>query len=62
MMIYINQLNACIAWEKSIMKVTCVICIKDDDEAQLLLCDSCDKGYHTYCFKVGITRTILDIQ
>ncbi|KAL8601347.1 hypothetical protein ACOMHN_054640 [Nucella lapillus] len=52
------QLNLCtqllgnsIAWEKSIMKVTCQICMKDDNEAELLLCDGCDKGYHTYCFK-----------
>ncbi|XP_064644828.1 bromodomain adjacent to zinc finger domain protein 2B-like isoform X4 [Lineus longissimus] len=45
------HLNNCIAWEKSIMKVICQICMKDDNEAQLLLCDGCDKGYHTYCFK-----------
>ena len=29
----------------------CQICLKDDNEAELLLCDGCDKGYHTYCFK-----------
>ncbi|KAI8778112.1 bromodomain adjacent to zinc finger domain protein 2B [Biomphalaria glabrata] len=40
-----------ISWEKSIMRVTCQICSKDDNEAELLLCDGCDKGYHTYCFK-----------
>lgn len=40
-----------ISWEKSIMRVTCQICRKDDNEAELLLCDGCDKGYHTYCFK-----------
>lgn len=40
-----------ISWEKSIMRVTCQICLKDDNEAELLLCDGCDKGYHTYCFR-----------
>ncbi|KAJ8307462.1 hypothetical protein KUTeg_015546 [Tegillarca granosa] len=45
------QLNNAIAWEKSIMKVLCQICRKDDNEAMLLLCDGCDRGYHTYCFK-----------
>ncbi|GFS02191.1 bromodomain adjacent to zinc finger domain protein 2B [Elysia marginata] len=40
-----------ISWEKSIMRVTCQICRKDDNEAELLLCDGCDKGYHTYCFR-----------
>ncbi|ESO92013.1 hypothetical protein LOTGIDRAFT_121489, partial [Lottia gigantea] len=47
----VNQLSSSISWEKSIMKVKCEICRKDDNEAQLLLCDGCDKGYHTYCFK-----------
>ncbi|KAK6180630.1 hypothetical protein SNE40_008641 [Patella caerulea] len=47
----VNQLSTSISWEKSIMKVICEICRKDDNEAQLLLCDGCDKGYHTYCFK-----------
>ncbi|VDD80535.1 unnamed protein product [Mesocestoides corti] len=27
----------------------CEICHSQEDEAYLLLCDSCDKGYHTYC-------------
>ncbi|XP_052093543.1 bromodomain adjacent to zinc finger domain protein 2B-like isoform X5 [Mytilus californianus] len=47
----VYQLNNAISWEKSIMKVLCQICRKDDNEAELLLCDGCDKGYHTYCFK-----------
>ncbi|GAA50737.1 bromodomain adjacent to zinc finger domain protein 2B [Clonorchis sinensis] len=46
-----NQLINAIAWEKSIMKVLCQICRKDSNEAQLLLCDGCDHGYHTYCFR-----------
>ncbi|CAH1773357.1 unnamed protein product [Owenia fusiformis] len=46
-----QQLNKSIAWEKSIMKVLCQICLRDNNEAELLLCDNCDKGYHTYCFK-----------
>ena len=47
----LNQLTQCIAWEKSIMRASCQLCHLDDNEAQLLLCDSCDKGFHTYCFK-----------
>ncbi|KAL5108480.1 PHD and RING finger domain-containing protein 1 [Taenia crassiceps] len=27
----------------------CEICHSPEDEAYLLLCDGCDKGYHTYC-------------
>ncbi|XP_078334663.1 bromodomain adjacent to zinc finger domain protein 2B-like isoform X10 [Crassostrea virginica] len=47
----VSQLHNSISWEKSIMKVLCQLCRRDDNEAQLLLCDGCDRGYHTYCFK-----------
>lgn len=49
--ILVDELNEAIAWDKSIMKVICQICNSDENEAQLLLCDNCDKGNHTYCFK-----------
>ncbi|XP_044265111.1 bromodomain adjacent to zinc finger domain protein 2B-like isoform X8 [Tribolium madens] len=29
----------------------CQFCHSGDNEDKLLLCDGCDKGYHTYCFK-----------
>ncbi|XP_037903201.1 bromodomain adjacent to zinc finger domain protein 2B isoform X3 [Hermetia illucens] len=29
----------------------CQFCTSGENEDKLLLCDSCDKGYHTYCFK-----------
>lgn len=29
----------------------CQFCHSGENEDKLLLCDSCDKGYHTYCFK-----------
>ncbi|XP_070536234.1 bromodomain adjacent to zinc finger domain protein 2B-like isoform X4 [Ptychodera flava] len=47
----IELLESSIAWEKSIMKVFCQFCRKGDNEELLLLCDGCDKGFHTYCFK-----------
>jgi hypothetical protein len=46
----LTQLERCIAWEKSIMRVYCEICNSDVDEEKLLLCDGCDRGTHTYCF------------
>jgi hypothetical protein len=46
----LTQLERCIAWEKSIMRVYCEICNSDVDEEKLLLCDGCDHGTHTYCF------------
>uniref|UniRef100_A0A2H1W842 SFRICE_015710 n=1 Tax=Spodoptera frugiperda TaxID=7108 RepID=A0A2H1W842_SPOFR len=36
-------------WED--WKRNCQFCQSGDNEDQLLLCDGCDKGYHTYCFK-----------
>ncbi|XP_014245152.1 bromodomain adjacent to zinc finger domain protein 2B-like isoform X4 [Cimex lectularius] len=55
-----HALEASIAWDKSIMKAVspqqnaptnCQFCHSGDNEDKLLLCDGCDKGYHTYCFK-----------
>lgn len=45
----LSMLYDCVAWEKSIMKVFCQMCRKGDNEELLLLCDGCDRGYHTYC-------------
>ncbi|XP_054280397.1 bromodomain adjacent to zinc finger domain protein 2B isoform X2 [Macrosteles quadrilineatus] len=47
----VHMLEASIAWDKSIMKANCQFCHSGDNEDKLLLCDGCDKGYHTYCFK-----------
>ncbi|GBP64997.1 Bromodomain adjacent to zinc finger domain protein 2B [Eumeta japonica] len=47
----VQALEAAVAWDKSIMKANCQFCLCGDNEDQLLLCDGCDKGYHTYCFK-----------
>ena len=48
-------LETSIAWHKSIMKAYCQLCHLGDNESSLLLCDGCDKGYHTYCFKPVLT-------
>lgn len=31
--------------------ILCQICGSTSDDARLLLCDACDKAYHTYCLK-----------
>ena len=49
-------LETSIAWHKSIMKAYCQLCHLGDNESSLLLCDGCDKGYHTYCFKPELTN------
>ncbi|XP_061726231.1 uncharacterized protein LOC133531852 [Cydia pomonella] len=49
-------LEAATAWDKSVMKAYCQFCLLGDNEEQLLLCDGCDKGYHTYCFKPSMDK------
>ncbi|KRZ79721.1 Bromodomain adjacent to zinc finger domain protein 2B [Trichinella papuae] len=53
---YMDALESFVAWEKSIMKAMCQICRDDCNESQLLLCDGCDMGYHTYCFRPKMTK------
>ncbi|KAI6659577.1 PHD finger protein 10-like [Oopsacas minuta] len=31
---------------------TCTICAKASDEDKMVLCYSCDRGYHTFCLKI----------
>ena len=50
-----QQLENSIAWDKSIMKARCQFCHGEQDEDALLLCDSCDKAFHMYCFKPELT-------
>ena len=40
--------------EEEEIDIICELCSLGDHEDSLLLCDTCDKGYHTYC--IGITR------
>uniref|UniRef100_A0A8V5GMH9 Uncharacterized protein n=1 Tax=Melopsittacus undulatus TaxID=13146 RepID=A0A8V5GMH9_MELUD len=47
----IYQLEKSIAWEKSVNRVTCLVCRRGDDDEHLLLCDGCDRGCHLYCHR-----------
>ncbi|CAH8440855.1 unnamed protein product [Schistosoma turkestanicum] len=37
------------------LDVNCQVCDRPDDEAHLLLCDHCDRGYHTYCLPTPLS-------
>nr|XP_020466274.1 bromodomain adjacent to zinc finger domain protein 2A isoform X1 [Monopterus albus] len=50
------QLEKAIAWERSVTKVTCLVCKKGDNDECLLLCDSCDHGCHMYCLRPKIIQ------
>ncbi|XP_043303153.1 bromodomain adjacent to zinc finger domain protein 2A isoform X1 [Cervus canadensis] len=47
----LGQLERSIAWEKSVNRVTCLVCRKGDNDEFLLLCDGCDRGCHIYCLR-----------
>ena len=40
----LHFLESCIAWDKSIMRACCQFCNSGENEAELLLCDDCDRG------------------
>uniref|UniRef100_A0A4W5NU45 Bromodomain adjacent to zinc finger domain, 2A n=1 Tax=Hucho hucho TaxID=62062 RepID=A0A4W5NU45_9TELE len=50
------QLEKAIAWERSVVKVTCQVCRKGDNDEYLLLCDCCDRGCHMYCLRPKVTQ------
>ncbi|CAH8832347.1 unnamed protein product [Trichobilharzia szidati] len=37
------------------LDTNCEVCQRPDDEAHLLLCDHCDRGYHTYCLPTPLS-------
>ncbi|XP_023655442.1 bromodomain adjacent to zinc finger domain protein 2A isoform X2 [Paramormyrops kingsleyae] len=50
------QLERAIAWERSVNKVTCLVCRKGDNDEYLLLCDGCERGCHMYCLRPKVTQ------
>ncbi|XP_051947438.1 bromodomain adjacent to zinc finger domain protein 2A-like isoform X1 [Xyrauchen texanus] len=50
------QLEKAIAWERSVIKVTCLVCRKGDDDEYLLLCDGCDRGCHMFCLRPKVMQ------
>ncbi|XP_043080112.1 bromodomain adjacent to zinc finger domain protein 2A isoform X2 [Puntigrus tetrazona] len=50
------QLEKAIAWERSVIKVTCQVCRKGDDDEYLLLCDGCDRGCHMFCLRPKVLQ------
>uniref|UniRef100_A0A8C2CQ27 Bromodomain adjacent to zinc finger domain, 2A n=1 Tax=Cyprinus carpio TaxID=7962 RepID=A0A8C2CQ27_CYPCA len=50
------QLEKAIAWERSVVRVTCQVCRKGDDDEYLLLCDGCDRGCHMFCLRPKVMQ------
>ena len=48
---------ATVSWPGAGVFANCEACGRDDDEDSMLLCDSCDRGYHMTC----LTPPLLDV-
>eukprot|EP01105_Mastigella_eilhardi_P024512 TRINITY_DN6403_c0_g1_i1.p1 TRINITY_DN6403_c0_g1~~TRINITY_DN6403_c0_g1_i1.p1 ORF type:complete len:857 (-),score=199.21 TRINITY_DN6403_c0_g1_i1:38-2494(-) len=40
---------------QSVYQTTCEVCKAGSDDAKMLLCDNCSKGYHIYCLNPPLT-------
>ncbi|XP_063703456.1 bromodomain adjacent to zinc finger domain protein 1A [Culicoides brevitarsis] len=49
--LHYNILYDAVTWSRSAAKTNCVVCRRAKDPEYTLLCDDCNKGYHTYCLK-----------
>ncbi|XP_077296787.1 ATP-dependent chromatin assembly factor large subunit isoform X2 [Arctopsyche grandis] len=54
--LHLQILENSIEWSRSILNANCRICRRKNDDENMLLCDSCNKGYHMYCLKPKLTK------
>ena len=47
----LSTLDSSIIWSKSALTAYCRICRKKKGAEHMLLCDSCNRGHHTYCLQ-----------
>ncbi|KAM5235810.1 bromodomain adjacent to zinc finger domain protein 1A isoform 2-T2 [Ctenodactylus gundi] len=49
--LHLSTLDRSVLWSKSILNARCKICRKKGDADNMVLCDGCDRGHHTYCVR-----------
>uniref|UniRef100_A0A8B9IHG5 Bromodomain adjacent to zinc finger domain protein 1A n=1 Tax=Anser cygnoides TaxID=8845 RepID=A0A8B9IHG5_ANSCY len=49
--LHLSTLDRSVIWSKSILNARCKVCRKKGDAESMVLCDGCDRGYHTYCIR-----------
>ncbi|KAK2499514.1 hypothetical protein MC885_000699, partial [Smutsia gigantea] len=49
--LHLSTLDRSVIWSKSILNARCKICRKKGDAENMVLCDACDRGHHTYCVR-----------
>ena len=54
--LHVIHLDECINWDKSPENLRCSVCKKKGDAENMLICDECEKAFHTYCHKPKVKR------
>ncbi|XP_068873904.1 bromodomain adjacent to zinc finger domain protein 1A isoform X2 [Aphelocoma coerulescens] len=49
--LHLSTLDRSVIWSKSILNARCKVCRKKGDAESMVLCDGCDRGYHTHCIR-----------
>lgn len=57
--LHLSTLDRSVMWSKSILNARCKICRKKGDAENMVLCDGCDRGHHTYCVRPKL-KTVPD--
>ena len=57
--LHLAVLEDCVLWSRSALKASCRICRRRGDGEKMLLCDSCNLGFHMYCLKPVVKVTEL---
>uniref|UniRef100_A0A8C5KME0 Bromodomain adjacent to zinc finger domain protein 1A n=1 Tax=Jaculus jaculus TaxID=51337 RepID=A0A8C5KME0_JACJA len=57
--LHLSTLDRSVVWSKSILNARCKICRKKGDAENMVLCDGCDRGHHTYCVRPKL-KTVPD--
>ncbi|CAG2170913.1 unnamed protein product, partial [Oppiella nova] len=52
--VHLSALELGINWCKSALKAFCKICRRKCDAENMLLCDQCNRGHHTYCLQPAL--------
>ena len=50
----LDVLDSSVNWSKSARSAYCSVCKKKKDAANMLICDSCNRGHHIYCLKPAL--------
>ncbi|KAB0391284.1 hypothetical protein E2I00_007596, partial [Balaenoptera physalus] len=58
--LHLSTLDRSVIWSKSILNARCKICRKKGDAENMVLCDGCDRGHHTYCVRPKLKRPSLE--